>query len=45
MDKTFIQWNVVNWITITLMALLGVAAYGFASKMIASRVGGDAESE
>jgi len=28
MEKTFISWNVVNWITIVLMASLGMLAVG-----------------
>jgi len=29
MDRTYIQWNVVNWITVVLMASIGVLAIGF----------------
>lgn len=32
MDRTYLQWNVVNWITVTLMASLGAV---FVSMVIA----------
>ena len=28
METTYIQWNVVNWITIVLMASIGMVALG-----------------
>jgi len=28
MDRVYIQWNVVNWITIVLMAALGAVLIG-----------------
>ncbi len=28
MDKVYIQWNLVNWITIVLMAALGAMLVG-----------------
>lgn len=29
MEKTYLQWNLVNWITVVLMATLGVMLVGF----------------
>lgn len=29
MEKVYIQWNLVNWITIVLMVALGSALVGF----------------
>lgn len=29
MDKFYLQWNMVNWITIVLMASVGVLGAGF----------------
>lgn len=29
MDKVYIQWNMVNWITIVLMVALGTMVTGF----------------
>lgn len=29
MEKTYIQWNAVNWITIVLMASFGALFVGF----------------
>lgn len=34
MEKTYIQWNMVNWITIVLMVALGSALVGFAMSAI-----------
>jgi len=28
MERTYLQWNIVNWITVVLMATLGVALIG-----------------
>ena len=28
MERTYLQWNIVNWITVVLMATLGVALMG-----------------
>lgn len=28
MERTYLQWNVVNWITVILMASFGVMAIG-----------------
>lgn len=29
MERTYLQWNLVNWITIVLMASLGAMLIGF----------------
>lgn len=34
MDRVYIQWNMVNWITIVLMVALGSAIVGFAMNAI-----------
>lgn len=28
MDKVYLQWNLVNWITVVIMASLGVVLFG-----------------
>jgi hypothetical protein len=40
MDETIISWNVPNWITIVLMAFLGFAVVGFATKLLLKAKGG-----
>lgn len=34
MEKTYIQWNIVNWITIVLMAAIGMMLVGAVSSAI-----------
>jgi hypothetical protein len=34
MEETIISWNLTNWVTIVLMATLGLAIIGFATKAI-----------
>lgn len=34
MEKTILQWNIYNWITIVLMAAIGMAAVGAGSSLI-----------
>lgn len=31
MDRTYLHWNLVNWITVVLMASIGVLAIGAVS--------------
>ena len=31
MDRTYLQWNIVNWITVVLMASLGMLLIGAVS--------------
>lgn len=31
MDRTYLQWNVVNWITVVLMASFGAMVIGLAA--------------
>lgn len=33
METTYISWNVTNWITIVLMALLGFAVLGYVTQL------------
>lgn len=45
MNETIISWNVPNWITIVLMAVLGFAVLGVASNVVMKMKGGqDANS-
>ncbi len=44
MDKAYIQWNMPNWITITLMAFIGFSVFAL-GKRVAKNFGGEAESE
>lgn len=37
MEKTYIQWNMVNWVTIVLMVALGSALTGIVVSALASR--------
>jgi hypothetical protein len=39
MEKTYLQWNVVNWITVMLMATVGVAIVGAAAALVQGRTG------
>jgi len=38
-EKSIISWNVYNWITIVLMAAIGMAAVGAGASMIRQYVG------
>lgn len=29
MERTYLQWNIVNWITVVLMASFGAVVLGF----------------
>jgi hypothetical protein len=42
MEKTYLQWNVVNWITVVVMATVGVAVVGAATSFL--RRNGDAKN-
>lgn len=33
METVYLHWNITNWITIVLMALLGYALLGFAAQL------------
>lgn len=39
MEKTIIQWNMYNWITIVLMAAIGFALVGAGGSLIRQYVG------
>lgn len=34
MDKTILQWNLYNWITVVLMAAIGMALVGAGASMV-----------
>ncbi len=34
MDRVYLHWNIVNWITVALMAGIGMFAVGFAGSAI-----------
>lgn len=34
MERTYLQWNVVNWVTVVLMASLGATVIGFVMRGI-----------
>jgi hypothetical protein len=34
MERVYLEWNIVNWITVVLMAAIGLAAVGFVSSSI-----------
>jgi hypothetical protein len=36
MERTYLQWNLVNWITVVLMAAIGMIAIGAVSSAIQS---------
>jgi hypothetical protein len=38
-EETIISWNLANWITVILMAVLGFALIGAAIKVVNSRKG------
>lgn len=45
MNETILTWNVPNWITVVLMALLGFAVIGAGTHLISkARGGADANS-
>lgn len=37
MERTYLQWNIVNWITIVLMVSIGFTLMGLASSAIQTR--------
>ncbi len=39
-EETILSWNVANWVTIILMAAVGLALLGFAAKLWQQRQGG-----
>ncbi len=40
MEKTIIQWNAYNWITVVLMAAIGMALVGAGASLIRQYVPG-----
>lgn len=40
MEKTYLSWNIVNWITVVLMSTIGVAAAGAIIATVRKRNGG-----
>lgn len=39
MERVYLQWNLVNWITVVLMATLGMAAVAFISSGVRTYTG------
>jgi len=44
MERVYLQWNLVNWITVVLMAVIGFMAVGFIAAGIKSYTGGTADA-
>lgn len=42
MDKTYLQINFTNFVTVTVMAFVGIIAFGMLSAAIKSKFGGAA---
>ncbi len=42
MERTFIQWNIVNWITVVLMVSIGMAVVQAAVSIWRQYASGDA---
>lgn len=38
MEKTIIQWNLYNWITIALMAFIGMAIVGAGASLVRQKM-------
>lgn len=38
MDRTYLQWNVPNWITVFLMVTLGALVLNFASAFVQKKL-------
>ncbi len=45
MERTYLAWNLPNWITIVLMASLGIVLFGFVAAGIKQLRGGATASE
>ena len=45
MDRTYLQWNLPNWITVVLMASLGMVAVGAVTSMLSGRSAAMANDE
>lgn len=43
MDRVYLHWNIINWITVFLMAYLGMMAVAFVGSAIRARNGGGSE--
>lgn len=41
MEKTYLQWNVVNWITVLIMAAVGTAVFGAVASFVRKQRGGN----
>ena len=39
-EETILSWNVANWVSVILMAAIGLALIGFAMKLYQKRQGG-----
>lgn len=40
MDKVILQWNLYNWITVFLMAFIGMALVGAGASLYRTKIGG-----
>lgn len=45
MERTYLQWNVVNFMTVLVMAAVGVAVFGAVASLVRQRVSGTAPTE
>jgi hypothetical protein len=43
MDKFYLQWNLVNWVTVVLMASIGVLLIGAITNGVKQYAGGGGE--
>lgn len=41
MERTYVQWNFVNWVTIVLMVTAGWLVVGLVSSVVRSRTSGE----
>lgn len=39
MNESILTWNVTNWITVVIMAVVGFVVFGFASQLIQKGTG------
>lgn len=45
MERTYLQWNLVNWITVVLMAALGAMLMGVVGSFVKARKTANANVE
>lgn len=44
MERTIISWNLMNWVTVVIMAALGYAALGAIAQVIKRQNAGDGQA-